>query len=97
MQHIFAGDAVYAPPVLRAPSPSSSIGTDYGPDETSAADLEMSAEEFKNRVVYKLALNEPRAEELMAEIDPLLQRPTNPQAEKGAAPSVMSEELMASF
>ncbi|TCD70169.1 hypothetical protein EIP91_004639 [Steccherinum ochraceum] len=82
MQHIFAGDAVYAPPVLRAPSPSSSIGTDYGPDETSIADLEMSPEDFKLMVEAELALNQPRPEETLACAEPLLPKPAGPLAER---------------
>ena len=38
--YVHSGDAAYGGPVLRAPSPSSSIGTDYGEDETPAEDAE---------------------------------------------------------
>ena len=32
-RHIHTADPVYAPPVLRAPSPTGSLSTEYGPDE----------------------------------------------------------------
>ena len=85
MQHIFAGDAVYAPPVLRAPSPSSSIGTDYGPDETSIIDSELSPEEFKRKVERELKTDLPREAEDEANKDPLIPKPADSMAEKSTS------------
>ena len=52
----------YAPPVLRAPSPTSSVGTAYGPDQTSFSDTEqqLSQPAFENKWLAKLDLDKPR-------------------------------------
>lgn len=47
-QHVHPGDPGYAPPLIRPPSPASSIGTVYGADETSDTD---DAEARANRHV----------------------------------------------
>lgn len=78
--HIHPGDPPYAPPLLRAASPSSSIGTDYGPDQTSTSDAQMTAEQFHLVCEQKLLLHMPGPDEQEALVDPLLQRPKNPQA-----------------
>lgn len=82
--YIHSGDPAYAPPLLRAPSPSSSIGTDYGPDETSYEDAHKSQNQFVNDIQARLKLNEPRMEEAQANRDPLLPKPKDPQEEQGA-------------
>ncbi|KAG5645984.1 hypothetical protein DXG03_004585 [Asterophora parasitica] len=68
----------YAPPVLRAPSPASSIGTVYGEDQTAFSDCEdeLSQYDFERKVEERIALNVPRFEELQANHEPLLARPT---------------------
>ncbi|KAF8073947.1 hypothetical protein FPV67DRAFT_1410271 [Lyophyllum atratum] len=67
----------YAPPVLRAPSPASSIGTTYGEDQTSFSDCEdqLSQVSFERKWEERLALGVPRPEELAANQEPLLARP----------------------
>ena len=54
--YVHSGDPGYAPPVLRAPSPTDSIGTDYGPDETSAEDVLCAEDDFAARVEEALGL-----------------------------------------
>lgn len=80
--YIHSGDSAYAPPVLRAPSPSSSIGTDYGPDETTPEEASMSNFALMHSINHRLRLNEPSAEELKAERDPLLPKPRDAQHEQ---------------
>ncbi|KAG5651731.1 hypothetical protein H0H81_007669 [Sphagnurus paluster] len=67
----------YAPPVLRAPSPASSIGTVYGEDQTSFSDCEdqLDQADFEQKVEDNMGLDEPRTEEILANQDPLLTRP----------------------
>ncbi|KAG6917072.1 hypothetical protein DXG01_004044 [Tephrocybe rancida] len=67
----------YAPPVLRAPSPASSIGTVYDKDQTSFSDSEdtLTQPDFERKWEERLALNVPRPEEHFADQEPLLQRP----------------------
>ena len=71
------GDPAYAPPVLRAPSPSSSIGTEYPPDESTQEEEFMTESDF----VKRLQLNEPWFPEAVAYREPLLPKPTNPTQE----------------
>jgi len=80
--NIHITDAQYAEPLLRAPSPSSSIGTDYGPDETSITDAQMSPEEFDRMCQERLKLSEPRDEESRAKMTPLLPKTKTPQEER---------------
>ncbi|KAG6332003.1 hypothetical protein ID866_7088 [Astraeus odoratus] len=56
-QLIHTGDPAYASPVIRAPSPASSIGTAYEPDQTSQSDAELSKEEFEQKWLAKLNLD----------------------------------------
>ena len=62
----------YASPVLRAPSPASSVGTAYGADETSLSDSELSQTDFERKCKERLQLGEPRPEEGRAELGQLL-------------------------
>jgi len=80
--HIHTVDPQYAEPLLRAPSPSSSIGTDYGEDETSITDAQMSPEEFDALCQERLMLSMPREGETRANISPLLPKPKTPQEER---------------
>ena len=74
----------YAPPVLRVPSPTSSVGTTYGPDQTSFSDTELSQPAFENKWLAKLNLNKPRKEEEEADEDPLILRPKSKEEESGS-------------
>jgi hypothetical protein len=67
----------YAPPVLRAPSPASSVGTAYAEDQTSFSDSEhhLSQTAFEKKWEDRLELDKPRKEELMANLRPLIPRP----------------------
>lgn len=87
--NIHITDAQYAEPLLRAPSPSSSIGTDYGDDETSMAEAQMSPEEFDRMCQERLKLSEPRVEETRAKNSPLLPRPKTAPEEKALHIRVM--------
>ncbi|KAH8104999.1 hypothetical protein DFH11DRAFT_1692087 [Phellopilus nigrolimitatus] len=55
-RHTHTVDPVYAPPVLRAPSPTETISTEYGQDETSIADMTLSDEDFARRVEEEIGL-----------------------------------------
>ncbi|OCH92653.1 hypothetical protein OBBRIDRAFT_714304, partial [Obba rivulosa] len=62
----------YAAPVLRPPSPTSSIGTEYGEDETSLEDRELSWQEFERKCEEKAGINKPRQDEELGNQEPLL-------------------------
>jgi len=64
----------YAPPVLRVPSPASSIGTTYAPDRTSFSDCEFSLGQpaFERKWENKIGLRDSRPEEQALEDGPLL-------------------------
>jgi len=87
--YIHAGGPQYAPPLLRAPSPSSSIGTAYGGDETSLSDKELSQEEFERKCEEMLGLHAPREEELWAALEPRLPRPKTALDEKVMLDAIM--------
>lgn len=82
--YVHSGDPGYAPPLLRAPSPTSSIGTDYGPDETSIIESGLSNQEFAQMCQQRLQLDSIRPDELCANFDPLLPKPKNQEEEKSA-------------
>lgn len=69
---VHPADLPYVPTIMRAPSPSSTIGTDYGPDETDLADSELSEREFVRKCEGMAGINRPRPEEDEANRDPLL-------------------------
>lgn len=83
----------YAPPVLRAPSPASSVGTTYGPDQTSYSDSEhqISQVAFEKKWLAKLDLDKPRKEEEEANESPLIPRTENKDEENGALPGSLRE------
>ncbi|KAI0685805.1 hypothetical protein BC835DRAFT_492599 [Cytidiella melzeri] len=83
--YIHSGDPAYAPPVLRAPSPSSSIGTDYGPDETTPEEARMTEVDF----LRQLKLADSRNEEHLASQEPLLPKPKDAQHESFIMLAVM--------
>ncbi|KAF7796291.1 hypothetical protein EIP86_007468 [Pleurotus ostreatoroseus] len=76
-----SGDPGYAPPLLRAPSPSSSIGTTYDADETPEDELRLSDKEFAKMCEDKLQLGRPGPDEERANRDPLLPRPRSREEE----------------
>jgi hypothetical protein len=67
----------YAPPVLRAPSPASSVGTSYGADQTSFSDSvhQLSQGAFEKKWEERIGLGNPSTEEEAANLGPLLDRP----------------------
>ncbi|KAF9220923.1 hypothetical protein BS17DRAFT_758725 [Gyrodon lividus] len=82
-QLIHAGDPPYASPVIRALSPASSVGTAYGPDETSQSDSELSQDAFDQKCSAKLKLDSPKIEEELRSFSTLIQpQPQNPTEEK---------------
>ncbi|KIJ17652.1 hypothetical protein PAXINDRAFT_154258 [Paxillus involutus ATCC 200175] len=82
-QLIHTGDPPYASPVIRAPSPASSVGTAYGPDETCQSDSELSQEAFEQKWSAKLKLDSPKIEEELRSFSALIQPlPQNPTEEK---------------
>jgi hypothetical protein len=83
-QQIHPGDPAYAPPLIRPPSPASSIGTAYGADETDPAELALDAYEFDARVQAALALHRPSAAEEAALRGVLLQKPKDAESERRA-------------
>ncbi len=72
----------YASPVLRAASPASSVGTVYGPDQTSFSDSDLSPFRFQVKYDAQIGLGEPRREEVLANLDPLLPPAKNEAEEK---------------
>lgn len=93
----------YADPVVRHPSPASSVGTTYGADQTSLNDSELSQAAFERKQESEIALHLQRDEELKAAQDPLLtislaggkpvrygERKLEPQEEKGMSPRLLS-------
>lgn len=82
--YVHSGDPGYAPPLLRAPSPTSSIGTDYSPDETSPTEADLTAAEFEHMCQQRLQLSDMRPDERLANYDPLLPKPRNSDEETGA-------------
>ncbi|KDR83102.1 hypothetical protein GALMADRAFT_221072 [Galerina marginata CBS 339.88] len=76
----------YADPVLRLPSPASSVGTAYGADQTSFSDSEaqLSQAAFERKIEDRMELNAPRDEELRADREPLLMVPAVPGQVPGA-------------
>lgn len=78
----------YAPPVLRAPSPASSVGTSYGADQTSFSDSEhqLSQVAFERKWEDRIGLGNPSIEEETANLGPLLERPVAGSPEEKGEP-----------
>jgi len=76
----------YAPPVLRAPSPASSIGTTYGEDQTSFSDSELSQGSFEKKWEELLWLGFAGVEGQSANRDPLLPRAPEGSSEENGKP-----------
>ncbi|KAH7925583.1 hypothetical protein BV22DRAFT_1064640 [Leucogyrophana mollusca] len=95
MQHaqvMLAGDPAYGSPVIRPPSPASSIGTAYPADDTSLSDVELSQDAFDRKWTAKLRLDWPKDEELRKDDSPLISPPRNPAEEK-----LMYESILRGF
>jgi len=84
-------DLPYDDPVLRANSPDESLSTEYGPDETTQAEKELSTAEYARRVETTHRFHVAREVELFAEQSPLLP-PLNQGDEKGE--KVRFEQVM---
>ena len=81
---VHRGDVPYQAPFTRTTSPSGSITTAYGADETSLSDAELSEDAFSKKVLASLRINEKREEEERAEARPLIM----PRARRGANTTV---------
>ncbi|KDQ62690.1 hypothetical protein JAAARDRAFT_112664, partial [Jaapia argillacea MUCL 33604] len=88
--HLNLGHPPYGPPLLRPSSPADTIGTVYGPDETSQSDDELSQEAFDNKCEEGLKLREMRETEVLANRCPLLPKPKAGTEEKDMFISVMA-------
>ncbi|KAH7906715.1 hypothetical protein BJ138DRAFT_1071351 [Hygrophoropsis aurantiaca] len=94
MQHpqvMLAGDPAYGSPVIRPPSPASSVGTAYPDDDTSPSDGELSQDAFNRKWASKLGLDRPKEEEERKK-ECLLISPKNPAEAK-----LMHEEILKGF
>ncbi|KAI0061548.1 hypothetical protein BV25DRAFT_1786772, partial [Artomyces pyxidatus] len=86
--HVHPGDLPYSTPVLRSASPSGSLTTEYGPDATSPALAELSADAFESAMEDALGLKRP----------PILGLPPFfPSRVKGMDEKVLFERVMVSL
>ncbi|KAF8490244.1 hypothetical protein F5888DRAFT_1574362, partial [Russula emetica] len=69
---VHMSDLPYDEPVLRSNSPSDSLSTEDGPDETTLAEKELSTAEFTCRVESTHRYHVAHEAELVAEQSPLL-------------------------
>ncbi|GAW01096.1 hypothetical protein LENED_002670 [Lentinula edodes] len=67
----------YAPPDVRSPSPTSSVGSSHPEDQTSLSDSEgmLSQPQFEQKWESRIGLGQPSHRELDAMKDPLIARP----------------------
>jgi len=72
----------YADPVIREPSPASSVGTVYGPDQTASSDDELDQLAFERKWEDRLDLRRATREEELADADPLFPRPSTAVEER---------------
>ncbi|KAJ7486189.1 hypothetical protein B0H11DRAFT_1913905 [Mycena galericulata] len=74
----------YADPVIREPSPASSVGSVYGPDQTASSDSESVLDQpaFERKWEERLDLRRATKEEELADANPLLPRPTSAMDER---------------
>ncbi|TDL23159.1 hypothetical protein BD410DRAFT_839071 [Rickenella mellea] len=89
---IHTTDPAYAAPVLRLPSPANSLSTEYGQDETTADENQMTEEQFARMCEEQIGLNRMRADEIKANKRVLLPRTTNTTEER-----MLHEEVMRSL
>jgi hypothetical protein len=81
---IHPGDPAYAPPLIRSPSPASSIGTASAPDETSPSDAELDDDEFDEEQRRRLFPDVPPEAEQRAMRSVLLPRPKDSEEQQSA-------------
>jgi len=81
----------YADPVIREPSPASSVGSVYGPDQTASSDSESVLDQpaFERKWEERLDLRRATREEELSDADPLLPRPATALEER-----VLSERII---
>ncbi|KAJ7778384.1 hypothetical protein B0H16DRAFT_1503321 [Mycena metata] len=81
----------YADPVIREPSPASSVGSVYGPDQTASSDSESQIDQpaFERKWADRLDLRRATREEELADADPLFPRPSTAMEER-----VLSERIV---
>ncbi|KAJ7022725.1 hypothetical protein C8F04DRAFT_1137137 [Mycena alexandri] len=81
----------YADPVIREPSPASSVGSVYGPDQTASSDSESQIDQpaFERKWEDRLDLRRATREEELADADPLFPRPSTAMEER-----VLSERIV---
>ncbi|KAI1793338.1 hypothetical protein LXA43DRAFT_972003 [Ganoderma leucocontextum] len=92
---VHPADLQYVPTIMRAPSPSSTIGTDYGPDETTIVDSELSEHDFFRKCEEMVGINRPRPDEDEANRDPLiLPRPMSRHKLTALEEKQMFEQVM---
>ncbi|TFK52305.1 hypothetical protein OE88DRAFT_1657495 [Heliocybe sulcata] len=71
----FPGHTPYILPDFRTPSPASSLGTKYDPDETAPSDWEIDDETWEKKMQDMLGLHEMSEAERLANEDPKLPKP----------------------
>jgi len=84
-RQIHTGDPAYASPVIRPPSPASSVGTVCGPDETSLSDSGLTQDAFERKWTANLRLDDPKEEEVYSLKDVLITPPSDPGEQKRAS------------
>jgi len=72
--HVHTTDPVYAPPVLRAPSPTGSLSTEYGPDE-GGLENELSDEIFAKLCEEKIGFQQKSVEQESIAFQVILPKP----------------------
>ncbi|KAJ7079739.1 hypothetical protein B0H15DRAFT_787747 [Mycena belliarum] len=74
----------YADPVIRAPSPASSVGSVHAPDQTASSDSEsvLSQPAFERKWADRLDLRRATREEELADAEPLILRPSTAMEER---------------
>ena len=77
---------IYAQPVLRSASPTNTITTEYGEDETSQSDKELSDEQFAEKVEMGIGIRLKEGQACSG-VQVLIQRPKNALEEKGMSHS----------
>ena len=83
-RHIHTANPVYSQPVLRAASPTNTITTEYGEDETSLSDRELDDEQFAAKVEMNIGIRQREDVMPCTGLHVLLPKPRNSMEEKGA-------------
>ncbi|CAK5272141.1 unnamed protein product [Mycena citricolor] len=79
----------YASPLVRAPSPASTVGSVHGPDQTSDDGLDDRA--FERKMEEKLKLRQSLHEEEIANKEPLIRRPGTAREERDLSERIIRE------